>query len=179
MHAILCSTRNKRQSKKKRKRKKIYVKRNNFLLLFFPYFPLTYFFLVKEKLKVPSLKASIPFDISTISARRAVKSRESREIYRRNEKRCYAASIVHSRNLVKIWRSGEEEGRKRVRERALLPRWKFIHLERDRGTRYAESGRGRIARFIAFCFEFPFLQNRGRSPPSLDPSPAKTLLPAH
>lgn len=40
---------------------------------------------------------------------------------------------------LKIWRSidrGRSRGGERVRERALLPRWKFIHLERDRGTRY-------------------------------------------
>lgn len=153
--------------------------RNNFSF----HFSFPNLFLSCYASKVPSLKTPIPFDISTISARRAIKSRESREIYRRNEKRCYTASIVHSRNLVKIWRSIDQRRRRRRGERGYARE----HFCRDgnlfiwsataeRDTNPGGAGSRDLSRFAS---SFRFCETVDGLLLPLDPSPAKTLLAAH
>lgn len=146
--------------------------RNNFSF----HFSFPNLFLSCYASKVPSLKTPIPFDISTISARRAIKSRESREIYRRNEKRCYTASIVHSRNLVKIWRSIDQRRRRRRGERGYARE----HFCRDgnlfiwsataeRDTNPGGAGSRDLSRFAS---SFRFCETvDGLLPPSPPPPP--------
>lgn len=163
------------------KKKKIYKKKFSRVSDFsFPRFFLPNLFLscFGKKLKHPSRLKTTFQPLSTRFPRDGENENSNRGKFIGGT-RNVVASIVHSRYLVKIWRSIGGEGKERgTRESTFAAVEIYSFGARPRNAIRIRAGHT-IARFIAFCLEFPFCKPYASSSPPHDPSPAKTLLPAH
>lgn len=149
------------------KKKKIYKKKFSRVSDFsFPRFFLPNLFLscFGKKLKHPSRLKTTPFNPFQHDFLATGRTRIEGNLSAERE------TLLHRLFILDTWLKSDDrsEGREKreVRERALLPRWKFIHLERDRGTRY-ESGRGIRSRDLSRFASSSRFANRTPPPPLL------------